>query len=54
MHVKEAMGHADLRTTMGYTHRAREHLRSLTAHTEAGAVVKSVVNAPRGRPSAAG
>jgi integrase/recombinase XerD len=31
VHVKEAMGHSDLRTTMGYTHLAREHLRSLTA-----------------------
>ncbi len=29
VHVKEAMGHADLATTMGYTHLAREHLRSL-------------------------
>jgi site-specific recombinase XerD len=28
--VKEALGHSDLRTTMGYTHLAREHLRSLT------------------------
>jgi site-specific recombinase XerD len=27
--VKEAVGHADLRTTMGYTHLAREHLRRL-------------------------
>ena len=27
--VKEAMGHADLRTTMSYTHMAREHLRAL-------------------------
>ncbi len=27
--VKEAVGHADLRTTMAYTHLAREHLRSL-------------------------
>jgi integrase/recombinase XerD len=27
--VKEAVGHADLRTTMGYTHLAREHLRAL-------------------------
>lgn len=27
--VKEAVGHADLRTTMGYTHLVREHLRSL-------------------------
>jgi site-specific recombinase XerD len=29
VHVKEAVGHSDLRTTMGYTHLAREHLRSL-------------------------
>lgn len=29
VHVKEAVGHADLRTTMDYTHLAREHLRSL-------------------------
>jgi site-specific recombinase XerD len=29
VHVKEAVGHADLRTTMGYTHLAKEHLRSL-------------------------
>lgn len=29
VHVKEAMGHSDLRTTMTYTHLAREHLRSL-------------------------
>ena len=27
--VKEAMGHADLRTTMGHTHLIRENLRSL-------------------------
>jgi site-specific recombinase XerD len=27
--VKEAMGHADLRTTMGYTHLVRDNLRSL-------------------------
>jgi len=27
--VKEALGHADLKTTMGYTHLAREHLRDL-------------------------
>lgn len=27
--VKEAMGHSDLRTTMGYTHLVREHLRKL-------------------------
>jgi site-specific recombinase XerD len=29
VHVKEAMGHSDLRTTMGYTHLSKEHLRSL-------------------------
>lgn len=29
VHVKEAVGHSDLRTTMEYTHLAREHLRSL-------------------------
>lgn len=27
--VKEALGHADLRTTMGYTHLVKEHLRAL-------------------------
>ena len=25
IHVKEALGHADLATTMGYTHLAKEH-----------------------------
>jgi site-specific recombinase XerD len=29
VHVKEALGHADLATTMGYTHMVPEHLRSL-------------------------
>jgi integrase len=29
VHVKEAVGHANLSTTMAYTHLAREHLRSL-------------------------
>lgn len=29
VHVKEAVGHSDLRTTMSYTHLAREHLKSL-------------------------
>jgi len=29
VHVKEAMGHASLATTMGYTHLLPEHLRSL-------------------------
>lgn len=31
--VKEAVGHADLRTTMAYTHLAREHLRGLVEQT---------------------
>jgi site-specific recombinase XerD len=29
VHVKEALGHSDLRTTMRYQHLSREHLRSL-------------------------
>jgi integrase len=29
VHVKEALGHSDLRTTMGYSRLAREHLRAL-------------------------
>jgi hypothetical protein len=29
VNVKEAMGHADLRTTMDYTHLVRDNLRSL-------------------------
>lgn len=32
--VKEAMGHSDLRTTMGYTHLAKEHLRALVESRE--------------------
>lgn len=36
VHVKEAVGHSDLRTTMGYTHLSREHLRDLVA-TQPGA-----------------
>ena len=31
MLVREALGHSDLRTTMSYTHLAREHLRDLVA-----------------------
>jgi integrase len=34
VHVKEAMGHSDIQTTMGYTHLAKEHLRSLTEEPE--------------------
>lgn len=33
--VKEAVGHSDLKTTMGYTHLAREHLRDLVAQPPA-------------------
>jgi integrase len=35
--VKEAMGHSDLRTTMGYAHMAREHLRALVEELPATA-----------------
>jgi integrase len=35
VHVKEAVGHADLKTTMSYTHLAREHLRALVRPREA-------------------
>lgn len=42
VHVKEALGHADLRTTMGYTHLAREHLKGLV---DAPAAVPSKENA---------
>ncbi len=37
VHVKEALGHASLQTTMGYTHLAREHLRALVGDGEAEA-----------------
>lgn len=33
VHVKEAVGHSDLRTTMVYTHLAREHLRGFVEQT---------------------
>jgi site-specific recombinase XerD len=36
--VKEAMGHADLRTTMDYTHLVRDNLRSLVEEVGASAV----------------
>jgi len=32
--VKEAVGHADLKTTMGYTHLAKEHLRALVEDSD--------------------
>ena len=37
--VKEAVGHADLRTTMGYTHLSKEHLRGLVAPNPAIATI---------------
>lgn len=40
VHVKEAMGHASLATTMGYTHLLPEHLRALVAE-QGGAPVGS-------------
>jgi len=33
VHVMEAMGHSDLRTTMGYTHLSRQHLKALVEPT---------------------
>ncbi|MBM4182899.1 MAG: site-specific integrase [Gemmatimonadetes bacterium] len=33
--VQEAMGHSDLRTTMGYTHLSKKHLRSLVEESAA-------------------
>lgn len=47
VHVKEAMGHSDLRTTMGYTHLSKEHLRSLVAPI-AGDSPKNLPNANAG------
>ncbi len=35
VHVKEAVGHAHLRTTMAYTHLVREHLRGLVEQESA-------------------
>ena len=34
--VREAMGHAGLRTTLGYSHPAKEHLRALVDDEPAG------------------
>lgn len=33
VHVKEALSHSTMQVTMGYTHLAREHLRSLVTST---------------------
>jgi site-specific recombinase XerC len=35
--TEEAMGHSDLRTTTGYSHLAREHLRALVDDRTAAA-----------------
>ena len=40
--MKEAVGHSDLRTTMAYTHLAREHLRSLVDETRSNEVPTDV------------
>jgi site-specific recombinase XerD len=39
--VKEAVGHSDLKTTMGYTHLAREHLRALVEEDPATGTAKT-------------
>lgn len=42
VHVKEAVGHSDIKTTMWYTHLAREHLRSLVEKKEReGAIARA-------------
>ena len=45
--VKEAMGHADLRTTMDYTHLVRDNLRSLVETPRAG--ISKAVQYPTSR-----
>ena len=47
--VKEAVGHSDLKTTMGYTHLAREHLRDLVEH-KVKVTIKSQSAAERSLP----
>ncbi len=42
VHVKEAVGHVDLRTTTGYTHLVREHLRALVDEPPAPASKKGL------------
>ncbi len=50
VHVKEAMGHADLATTMGYTHLAKEHLRALVEQEpRPGAVAGSRLDSQKPR-----
>jgi integrase len=48
VHVKEAVGHADLATTMGYTHLLPEHLRALVdgpaSHGSGEDMAKSMAN----------
>jgi site-specific recombinase XerD len=43
--VKEAVGHADLRTTMGYTHLTKEHLRALVEPAGAGGQIAGISGA---------
>lgn len=40
--VQEAMGHSDIRVTMGYTHLAKEHLRALVATSPTEPAEKTV------------
>ena len=42
--MKEAVGHADLRTTMGYAHLAKEHLRVLVEAHEISEPATSVAS----------
>jgi integrase/recombinase XerD len=42
VHVKEAVGHSDLRTTMAYTHLAREHLHALVVNNGANGITNQV------------
>lgn len=47
--IKEAVGHADLRTTMGYTHLAKEHLRALV-EDRAPSPARPVLHREHGTP----
>jgi len=47
--VKEAVGHAKLETTMGYTHLVAEHLKALV---EEGPGAVSATERPTERPKA--
>jgi hypothetical protein len=54
VHVKEAVGHADLQTTMGYTHLAKEHLRSLVEDRTGVVHLRGAREAPPGRAPGGG